>query len=152
MSVTLRELGLDHSDGYHIMDLYDNYDYGIVTPERRFKVDVNPSGSKNHLLKISRKVHHYSYLGVVMIRCDIHKGKLRLGNFIEPGRDAQPRKDEGFVIDHGNIGFIRNAYGRHPFGGARVPQRRYADFYRSLDEDNLHKHGYSFQRIHTNKK
>ena len=48
MSVTLRELGLDHSDGYHIMDLYDNYDYGIVTPERRFKVDVNPSGSKNH--------------------------------------------------------------------------------------------------------
>ena len=39
-----------------------------------------------------------------MIRCDIHKGKLRLGNFIEPGRDAQPRKDEGFVIDHGNIG------------------------------------------------
>ena len=46
MSVTLRELGLDHSDGYHIMDLYDNYDYGIVTPERRFKVDVNPSGSK----------------------------------------------------------------------------------------------------------
>ena len=42
--------------------------------------------------------------GVVMIRCDIHKGKLRLGNFIEPGRDAQPRKDEGFVIDHGNIG------------------------------------------------
>ena len=42
--------------------------------------------------------------GVVMIRCDIHKGKLRLGNFIEPGRDAQPRKDEGFVIDHGHIG------------------------------------------------
>ena len=42
--------------------------------------------------------------GVVMIRCDIHKGKLRLGNFIEPGRDAQPRKDEGFVLDHGNIG------------------------------------------------
>ena len=46
VSVTLRELGLDHTEGYHIMDLYDNYDYGIVTPERRFKVDVNPSGSK----------------------------------------------------------------------------------------------------------
>jgi len=134
VSVTLRELGLDHTDGYHIMDLYDNYDYGIVTPERRFKVDVNPSGS------------------VVMIRCDIHKGKLRLGNFIEPGRDAQPRKDEGFVIDHGNIGFIRNADGRHPFGGARPPQRRFADFYRSLDEDFLHNHGYSFQRISTSKK
>ena len=46
VSVTLRELGLDHGDGYHITDLYDDYDYGIVTPERRFKVDVNPSGSK----------------------------------------------------------------------------------------------------------
>ena len=46
MSVTLNELGLDHVDGYHITDLYDDYDYGIVTPERRFKVDVNPSGSK----------------------------------------------------------------------------------------------------------
>ena len=39
-----------------------------------------------------------------MIRCDIHKGKLRFGNFIEAGRDAQPRKDEGLVVDHGNIG------------------------------------------------
>lgn len=89
-----------------------------------------------------------------MIRCDIHKGgKLRLNNFIEPGRDAQPRKDEGFVIDHGNIGFIHNADGRHPFGGGvSTPQRRFADFYRSLDEDFLHKHGYSFQRIHTSKK
>ena len=48
VSVTLRELGLDHTDGYHITDLYDNYDYGIVTPERRFKVDVNPSGSKQN--------------------------------------------------------------------------------------------------------
>ena len=46
--MTLRELGLDHTDGYHITDLYDNYDYGIVTPERRFKVDVNPSGSKQN--------------------------------------------------------------------------------------------------------
>ena len=44
------------------------------------------------------------YLGVVMIRCDIHKGKLRFGNFIEAGRDAQPRKDEGLVVDHGNVG------------------------------------------------
>ena len=43
--------------------------------------------------------------GVVMIRCDIHKGKLRFGNFIEAGRDAQPRKDDkGLVVDHGNVG------------------------------------------------
>jgi hypothetical protein len=47
--VTLRELGLDHVEGYHITDLYDDYDYGIVTPERRFKVDVNPSGSESAL-------------------------------------------------------------------------------------------------------
>lgn len=52
VSVTLRELGLDNTDGYHISDLYDNYDYGIVTPERRFKVDVNPSGSKFFLIRI----------------------------------------------------------------------------------------------------
>ena len=44
--MTLKELGLDHVDGYHITDLYDDYDYGIVTPDRRFKVDVNPSGSE----------------------------------------------------------------------------------------------------------
>jgi len=44
--VTLKELGLDHPQGYHITDLYDDYDYGVVTPDRRFKVDVNPSGSE----------------------------------------------------------------------------------------------------------
>ena len=49
-------------------------------------------------------------------------------------------------------GFIRNADGRHPFGGARVPQRRFANFYRSLDEDSIHHHGYGFQPIHTSKK
>ncbi len=46
MSVTLKELGLDNPTGYHIEDLYDDHVYGIVTPDRRFKVDVNPSGSK----------------------------------------------------------------------------------------------------------
>ena len=49
-------------------------------------------------------------------------------------------------------GFINNADGRHPFGGARVPQRRYANFYRNLDEHSLHNHGYGFQPIHTSKK
>ena len=45
-----------------------------------------------------------------MIRCDIHKGKLRFGNFIEAGRDAQPRKDEGLVVDHGNVGRFSTTY------------------------------------------
>lgn len=44
-----------------------------------------------------------------MIRCDLYKGgKARFGgssNFVEPGRDAQPRKDDpGVVVDHGNVG------------------------------------------------
>ena len=47
VSVTLKELGLDNPTGYHIEDLYDEHVYGIVTPDRRFKVDVNPSGSKS---------------------------------------------------------------------------------------------------------
>ena len=51
--MTLKELGLDHTEGYHITDLYDDYDYGIVTPERRFKVDVNPSGSESCALYVS---------------------------------------------------------------------------------------------------
>ena len=49
-------------------------------------------------------IYNTIFVGVVMIRCDIHKGKLRFGNFIEAGRDAQPRKDEGLVVDHGNVG------------------------------------------------
>jgi len=98
VSVTLRELGLDHGDGYHITDLYDDYDYGIVTPERRFKVDVNPSGS------------------VVMIRANINKGDAFFNNIIEPGRDA-PTRGEGLIRDRGHVGFIDNADGQHPLGG-----------------------------------
>ena len=44
--MTLKELGLDNPSGYHIQDLFDNHNYGTVTPDRRFKVDVNPSGSE----------------------------------------------------------------------------------------------------------
>lgn len=52
ISVTLKELGLDNPSGYHIEDLYDDHVYGIVTPDRRFKVDVNPSGSKSSSLSL----------------------------------------------------------------------------------------------------
>jgi hypothetical protein len=41
-----------------------------------------------------------------MIRCNIFKGKIHNDNFVNPGRDAQPRRDEGFVLDHGNTGQI----------------------------------------------
>ena len=40
-----------------------------------------------------------------MIRADLYKGKPFGKNFVEPARDAQPRKDDpGFVVDHGNVG------------------------------------------------
>ena len=42
-------------------------------------------------------------LGVVMIRCDIVKGKTNQ-NLVQPGWDAQPRNADGFVLDLGNIG------------------------------------------------
>ena len=63
--MTLRELGLDHVEGYHITDLYDSYDYGIVTPERRFKVDVNPSGSKK-TSKIFYKILKFHFISKVL--------------------------------------------------------------------------------------
>jgi hypothetical protein len=39
-----------------------------------------------------------------MIRCNIFKGKIRNDNFVNAGRDAQPRFDEGVVLDRGNTG------------------------------------------------
>jgi len=99
VSVTLKELGLDNPTGYHIEDLYDDHIYGVVTPDRRFKVDVNPSGS------------------VVMIRCDIVKGKMAQPQSLnKPPWDPTPRNADGFVLDLGNIGFRG--------GNAQYPQIR----------------------------
>jgi len=109
VSVTLKELGLDNPSGYHIEDLYDNHVYGVVTPDRRFKVDVNPSGS------------------VVIIRCDIVKGPQQKA----PARptaspwNTQPRNSESFVLDLGNIGFRGGvAGGNQPFGQPQYPSIR----------------------------
>jgi len=99
VSVTLKELGLDNPNGYHIEDLYDNHVYGVVTPDRRFKVDVNPSGS------------------VVIIRCDIVKGIMNKAQQGTPAWKSQPRNEESFVLDLGNIGFRGNvAGGNQPLG------------------------------------
>jgi len=105
VSVTLKELGLDNPAGYHIEDLYDDHVYGIVTPDRRFKVDVNPSGS------------------VVMIRCDIVKGKTSPNHLVQAGWDAQPRNAEGFVLDLGNIGYRGNVDGSS-FPSGQYPEIR----------------------------
>ncbi|MCL4151731.1 UNVERIFIED_CONTAM: hypothetical protein GTU68_015847, partial [Idotea baltica] len=56
VSVTLEELGLTSPNGYAIIDLYDSVDYGVVTSEKRFTVDVNPSG-------------------VVIVRCEVVPGR-----------------------------------------------------------------------------
>lgn len=61
MSVTLSELGLTYKGGYTISDLFDGVNYGVVEPEKRFKVDVNPSG-------------------VVLVRCDVAATSRRRSN------------------------------------------------------------------------
>ncbi|KAG0722260.1 Alpha-N-acetylgalactosaminidase [Chionoecetes opilio] len=61
ISVTLRELGLANPEGYSIRDLFDGVHYGTVMPDKRFKVDVNPSG-------------------VVLVRCEVAKHALAVGS------------------------------------------------------------------------
>ncbi|KAK4326686.1 hypothetical protein Pmani_002843 [Petrolisthes manimaculis] len=64
VSVTLRELGLAYPNGYGITDLFDGVHYGTVLPDKRFKVDVNPSG-------------------VVLVRCQVIKGSAGAARFRE---------------------------------------------------------------------
>lgn len=75
VSVTLRELGLSYPGGYSITDLFDNVHYGTVSPDKRFKVDVNPSG-------------------VVLVRCDIAKttGFGGLGDGRSQFRELPPQR------------------------------------------------------------
>ena len=57
--MTLAELGLTYSAGYTITDLFDNVNYGHVLPDKRFKVDVNPSGTAHVTLFVSiRQIQH----------------------------------------------------------------------------------------------
>lgn len=44
VAVTLRELGLISPTGYRVEDLYEEVDYGILSPQTKIKVKVNPSG------------------------------------------------------------------------------------------------------------
>lgn len=44
VAVTLQEMGLLAPGGYRIQDLYEDVDYGILTPLTKIKVKVNPSG------------------------------------------------------------------------------------------------------------
>ncbi|XP_045453430.1 alpha-N-acetylgalactosaminidase [Melitaea cinxia] len=44
VAVTLRELGLNNPSGYRVEDLYEDVDYGVLSPQTKIKVKVNPSG------------------------------------------------------------------------------------------------------------
>ncbi|CAH2055800.1 unnamed protein product, partial [Iphiclides podalirius] len=44
VAVTLRELGLNNPAGYRLEDLYEDVDYGVLSPQTKIKVKVNPSG------------------------------------------------------------------------------------------------------------
>ncbi|XP_039295186.1 alpha-N-acetylgalactosaminidase [Nilaparvata lugens] len=44
VAVTLQEMGLVAPGGYRIEDLYEDVDYGVLTPQTKIKVKVNPSG------------------------------------------------------------------------------------------------------------
>ncbi|KAG5674338.1 hypothetical protein PVAND_004313 [Polypedilum vanderplanki] len=44
VAVTLRELGLQSPTGYRVEDLYEDVDYGVLSPNTKIKVKVNPSG------------------------------------------------------------------------------------------------------------
>lgn len=49
VAVTLRELGLQSPTGYRVEDLYEEVDYGVLSPHTKIKVKVNPSGTKSIL-------------------------------------------------------------------------------------------------------
>ncbi|KAK7576751.1 hypothetical protein V9T40_013037 [Parthenolecanium corni] len=44
VAVTLAEMGLLAPGGYRIEDLYEDVDYGVLSPQTKIKVKVNPSG------------------------------------------------------------------------------------------------------------
>ncbi|KAK9872087.1 hypothetical protein WA026_016132 [Henosepilachna vigintioctopunctata] len=44
VAVTLKELGLTSPTGYQVEDLYEDVNYGILSPQTKIKVKVNPSG------------------------------------------------------------------------------------------------------------
>jgi len=44
VATTLRELGMTSPDGYFTEDVFDGQSYGVLFPEDRLQLDVNPSG------------------------------------------------------------------------------------------------------------
>lgn len=44
VAVSLKELGLQSPAGYRVEDLYEDVNYGVLSPNTKIKVKVNPSG------------------------------------------------------------------------------------------------------------
>jgi hypothetical protein len=73
VTVPLRELGLDSSDGYHVRELNEHKDVGIISPDQAIQVDVNPSGKKrkklDHRLTVTRKIENSKSLFLTLTGC-----------------------------------------------------------------------------------
>lgn len=58
VSAMLTKLGLDFSKGYHIRELFEQEDYGVLLPDQTLQVRVNPSGncSSKRSLQLSTRI------------------------------------------------------------------------------------------------
>lgn len=65
ISVTLKDIALKFPGGYRVEDLYEDVDYGILSPQTKIKVKVNPTG-------------------VVILRCDLQVEELYDSNHYIP--------------------------------------------------------------------
>jgi alpha-N-acetylgalactosaminidase len=64
VAVALHEMGLLSPTGYRIQDLYEDVDYGVLTPQTKIKVKVNPTG-------------------VVILKADVQQNLIKQ-NFYKP--------------------------------------------------------------------
>ena len=73
VSVTLSDLGLHSSHPYHVRELFQHGDYGLLLHHQKLRVHVNPSGKIT--LHLTNSVDLYSfvylYVGVAMFNCSI---------------------------------------------------------------------------------
>ncbi|KAK3914539.1 Alpha-N-acetylgalactosaminidase [Frankliniella fusca] len=71
IAVTLQELGLYNPGGYAVEDLYEDVSYGVLTPQTKIKVKVNPSG-------------------VVILRADVRPTRALAQQFLESRTPYDP--------------------------------------------------------------
>lgn len=76
VAVTLRELGLQSPTGYRVEDLYEEVDYGVLSPQTKIKVKVNPSGG-------FFSVHFVSYRDLFHWECYKLQYKLHFIPFVD---------------------------------------------------------------------